>query len=83
VVTETDPTLRSTVTYFHTGGGRNYTALGEYQDTNSSTGLGNFAKMGMPYRVEEYGNDANLYHLQVNQVNQTSLGMDVISRLPL
>jgi RHS repeat-associated protein len=74
VVTETDPTLRSTVTYFHTGGGRNYTALGEYQDTNSSTGLGNFAKMGMPYRVEEYGNDANLYHLQVNQVNQTSLG---------
>ena len=74
VVTETDPTLRSTVNYFHTGGGRNYTALGEYQDTNSTTGLGNFAKMGMSYRVEDYGNDGILYHLQVNKVDQNSLG---------
>jgi len=74
VVTETDPTLRSTVTYYHTGGGRNYAALGEYQDTNSTTGLGNFAKMGMTYRVEDYGNDGTLYHVQVNQVNQASLG---------
>jgi RHS repeat-associated protein len=74
VVTETDPTSRSTVTYFHTGGGRNYTALGEYQDTNSATGLGNFAKMGIAYRVENYGNDGQLYRLQVNEVDQTSLG---------
>jgi len=74
VVTNTDSTLRSTVTYFHTGGGRNYSALGEYQDTNSTTGLGNFAKAGMAYRMETYGNDGELYHVQINQVNQTSLG---------
>jgi len=74
VVTNTDPTLRSTVTYFHTGGGRNYAALGEYQDTNATTGLGNFAKAGMAYRVETYGNDGELYHVHVSQVNQTSLG---------
>ncbi|MGA2280262.1 MAG: toxin TcdB middle/N-terminal domain-containing protein [Verrucomicrobiota bacterium] len=74
VVTNTDPTLRSTVTYFHTGGGRNYSALGEYQDTNSTTGAGNFPKAGMVYRVETYGNDNALYHVQVNQVDQASLG---------
>jgi RHS repeat-associated protein len=74
VVTNTDPTLRYTVTYFHTGGGRNYAALGEYQDTNSTTGAGNFAKAGMAYRVETYGNDNALYHVTVNQVDQTSLG---------
>ena len=74
VVTNTDPTLRSTVTYFHTGGGRNYAALGEYQDTNSTNGLGNFAKAGLAYRVETYGNDGELYHVQVNQISQTSLG---------
>lgn len=74
VVTNTDPTLRSTVTYFHTGGGRNYAALGEYQDTNSTTGLGNFAKAGIPYRIETYGNDGELYHVTINQINQDSLG---------
>ena len=56
-VTNTDPTSRTTVTYFHTGGGRNYSTLGEYQDTNPTTGAGNFAKSGMAYRVETYGND--------------------------
>ena len=73
VVTNTDPTLRAIVTYFHTGGGRNYSALGEYQDTNAITGAGNFAKAGLAYRVETYGNDGELYHVQVNQINQTSL----------
>ncbi|MGA2279421.1 MAG: RHS repeat-associated core domain-containing protein [Verrucomicrobiota bacterium] len=72
VVSATDPTLRTTTTYFHTGGGRNYSALGEYQDTNSVAG--NFAKSGMAYRVETYGNDNKLYHVKVNQVDQTSLG---------
>jgi RHS repeat-associated protein len=75
VVTNTDATLRYTVTYFHTGGGRNYSSLGEYQDTNSTTGAGNFAKAGMAYRVETYGNDNALYHVKVNQVDQTSLGL--------
>ncbi|MGH7977973.1 MAG: toxin TcdB middle/N-terminal domain-containing protein, partial [Limisphaerales bacterium] len=74
VVTNIDPTLRMTVTYFHTGGGRNYSALGEYQDTNSTTGAGNFAKAGMPYRIETYGNDGELYNVQINQVDQDSLG---------
>ena len=74
VVTNTDPTLRYTVTYFHTGGGRNYSSLGEYQDANPSTGLGNFAKMGFAYRVETYGNDNELYHVTVNQIDQDDLG---------
>jgi RHS repeat-associated protein len=73
-VSTTDPTLRTTITYFHTGGGRNYFAFGEYQDTNSTTGAGNFAKAGMAYRVETYGNDNKLYHTTVNQVDQASLG---------
>jgi len=68
VVTNVDPTLRTTVTYFHTGGGRNYSTLGEYQDS------GNFAKRGMPCRIETYGNDNNLYHVTVSQVNQAGLG---------
>ena len=68
VVTNTDATLRTTVTYFHTGGGRNYSALGEYQDA------GSFAKRGMACRIETYGNDNELYHVQVNQVDQASLG---------
>jgi RHS repeat-associated protein len=74
VVTNTDPTLRYTVTYFHTGGGRNYSSLGEYQDTNSTTGAGNFAKAGMAYRVETYGNDNKIYNVLVSQVDQASLG---------
>ena len=43
-------------------------ALGEYFDS------GSFAKRGMPYRIETYGNDANLYSTVVNQVDQFSLG---------
>ena len=80
VVTNTDPTLRATVTYFHTGGGRNYSALGEYQDTNATTGAGNFAKAGLAYRVETYGNDGDLYHVQVNQINQTNLPSSLTPR---
>lgn len=43
-------------------------AWGEYADS------GSFAKRGMPYRVETYGNDTNLYHVVVNQVDQFGLG---------
>ena len=68
VVTNTDPSLRKTVNYFHQGGGQSRTYLGEYLDP------ANFAKEGMPFRVETYGNDNNLYHVVVNQVNQASLG---------
>ncbi len=43
-------------------------AFGEYADS------GSFAKRGMPYRIETYGNDTNLYHVVVNQVDQFGLG---------
>jgi len=59
---------RRTVHYFHQGGGQSRTNLGEYLDP------ANFAKEGMPFRVETYGNDNNLYHVAVSQVNQASLG---------
>ena len=59
---------RRTVYYFHQGGGQSRTNLGEYLDP------ANFAKDGMAYRVETYGNDNNLYHVTVNQVNQAGLG---------
>jgi RHS repeat-associated protein len=62
------PYNRRTVYYFHQGGGQSRTNLGEYLDP------GNFAKDGMEYRIETYGNDNNLYHVTVNQVNQASLG---------
>jgi RHS repeat-associated protein len=65
-VTNVDPTLRTTVTYFHTGGGRNYSTLGEYQDS------GNFAKRGMAWRIESYGYDLLLYKVVVNQIDQTN-----------
>ena len=68
VVTNTDASLRKTVTYFHQGGGQSRTNLGEYLDP------ANFAKEGMPYRVETYGNDNNLYSVAVSQINQTGLG---------
>ena len=74
VVTNTDPTLRQTVTYYHTGGGRNYASLGEYQDVNPTSGAGNFAKAGMAYRTEEYGNDSLLYNVTVNQIDEMNLG---------
>ena len=67
MVTNIDPTLRMTVTYFHTGGGRNNPNLGEYQDP------GNFAKSGMAYRTETYGNDNLLYKVVVNQIDQVDL----------
>jgi len=75
VVTNTDPTLRQTVTYYHTGGGRNYgAASGEYQDVDPTSGTGNFAKAGMAYRTEEYGTDKLLYHMTINQIDEVNLG---------
>jgi len=59
---------RRTLHYFHQGGGQDYSTIGEYQDA------GAFAKEGMEYRTEAYGNDGNLYHITVNQVNQAALG---------
>ena len=66
VVTNIDPTARKTITYFHTGGGRNYSASGEYNDP------GSFAKRGMPYRTETWGNDNALYKVEINLVDQNA-----------
>ena len=62
------PYNRVTVHYFHQGGGQDQSSIGEYQDS------GAFAKQGMEFRTESYGNDGNLYHVTVNQINQTSWG---------
>ena len=62
------PYSRVAVHYFHQGGGQDYSTVGEYQDS------GAFAKEGMEFRTESYGNDGNLYHVTVNQINQQSLG---------
>lgn len=59
---------RRSVHYFHQGGGQSRTNLGEYLDP------GNFAKKGIAYRTETYGNDNNLYSVIVNQVDQAALG---------
>lgn len=62
------PYDRVTAHYFHQGGGQNHSIIGEYSDA------GAFAKEGMEYRTVSYGNDGNLYHVTVNQINQTYLG---------
>ncbi|HEX5221852.1 MAG TPA: toxin TcdB middle/N-terminal domain-containing protein, partial [Verrucomicrobiae bacterium] len=67
-VTETDASNRRQVYFYHQGGGQDRASSGEYQDA------GNFAKRGMPYRIETYGNDTNLYQVFVSQVNQTNVG---------
>jgi RHS repeat-associated protein len=74
VVTNIDASLRKTITYYHQGGGRDYSALGEIADP------GSFAKDGMAYRVESYGTDALLYKLVLNQVDQTNIGTSTYPR---
>jgi RHS repeat-associated protein len=61
------PYNRTMVSYFHQGGGQSRTNLGEYLDP------ANFAKDGIAYRTETYGNDGLLYHVTINQVNQAAL----------
>lgn len=63
-----DPSGRKTTYKFHQGGGRDNASDGEYYDPN------NFAKRGMTYRVETYGNDGKKYQMIVNQVDQADLG---------
>ena len=74
VVTNIDASLRKTITYFHQGGGRDYSALGEIADP------GSFAKEGMAYRTESYGTDALLYKMVINQVDQTNIGTSTYPR---
>ena len=71
-VTVTDPSNRKEVMYFHQGGGRNYASfgsdIGEYADS------GSFAKKGMAYRMESYGNDGLQYSMSISKVDQVDLG---------
>jgi RHS repeat-associated protein len=74
VVTNIDASLRTTITYFHQGGGRDYSALGEIADP------GSFAKDGMAFRTEYYGTDGLLYKMVINQVDQTNIGTSTYLR---
>jgi RHS repeat-associated protein len=65
-VTETDASNRRQIYFYHQGGGQDRASSGEYLDA--------FAKRGMPYRIETYGHDTNVYHVVVHLVNQTNLG---------
>jgi RHS repeat-associated protein len=54
-------------TYYYQGNSTN-TSLGEYND--------HVAKIGTPYRVEEYDNSNNLYRLTVDKVDRYNIGTD-------
>ncbi|MEJ0001950.1 MAG: immunoglobulin-like domain-containing protein [bacterium] len=54
-------------TYYYQGNSTN-TTLGEYND--------HVAKIGMPYRIEEYDNSSNLYRLTVDKVDRYNIGTD-------
>jgi RHS repeat-associated protein len=60
----------TTKTYFHQGGGYDDPDSGEWQDAGSA------GKKGMPYRVEVYGRDGNLYKLIVNKVEEVEVVPD-------
>lgn len=63
----TDPAGTKTRTYFHQSGGRDDTALGEYQDQNS------VAKKGIPYRIDLIGSDGSIYKITLNKAEETQL----------
>jgi RHS repeat-associated protein len=61
-VMETDPLGTVTYTYFLQGGGLNFSAYGEYQDSRF--------KAGMPWDIETYGSDGQFYRQTFNIVDQ-------------
>jgi RHS repeat-associated protein len=65
LVTETDPLGAYTTTWFHQGGGTNASALGEFSDSLS--------KSGMAFRSETYGSDNKLYTRTLNQILEVKL----------
>lgn len=56
-----------TSNFFHQSGGWNGTLLGEYADH------GSVGKIGMPYRIEKWGNDGKLYRLTLNKVTEVDV----------
>lgn len=67
-VTAVDPLGLTSVHYFYQCGGRNYSSLGEYNDSKSTIG-----KKGMEYRVDTYGSDTKLYKTVLNKIEETLL----------
>jgi len=63
----TDPLGAKSITYFHQGGGRDETTIGEYQDQSSK------AKKGVPFRVDVIGSDTNYYKITLNKVEEAQL----------
>jgi RHS repeat-associated protein len=64
--TVSDPLNMTNIHWFHQAGGRNNSAFGEYQDSTNAIG-----KVGMEYRTDTIGSDGNLYHLALNQINES------------
>lgn len=65
----TDPHGTSTVRYFHQGGGYDDPTKGEFEDTIGD--VGQFAKRGLAYRTELWGNEEPLkllYNVTINMV---------------
>lgn len=62
--TVTDPMGTTNITYFHQSGGRDNTALGEYQDQGSES------KKGIPYRIDVIGTNGSLNKITFNKVEE-------------
>ena len=68
--TTTDPSGAYTTKWFHQDGGMDHTVLGEWQDTASNS------KRGMPFRIESFDDQGNLYQLVVHKVEEIELSLD-------
>ena len=66
-VTMTDPLGTQTTTYFHQSGGRDNSALGEYQDQGSES------KKGIPFRIELVGTNGLTNKITMNKVVEAEL----------
>ena len=66
--TMTDPLKTKTITYFHQSGGRDNSALGEYNDQSSES------KKGIPFRIDLIGSDFMTYKTTLNKVDETQMG---------
>jgi len=67
-VSATDPLGTVQRSWFHQGGGRDGTSLGEYQDA------GNFAKRGMRFRSELTGTNGQTYQVTLAKAGQHAYG---------
>lgn len=63
----TDPMGTRTITYFHQSGGRDNSALGEFQDQTSES------KKGIPFRIDLVGSDGLTNKITLNKVDEVKL----------